>query len=64
MQRREIREIGGPPDSYQRPASGRTSHGVARTSGQLAPMSTVRTVLQKKAIAGKLYYILTAFPIP
>ena len=32
--------------------------------GQLAPMSKVRIVLQKKAIAGKLYYILTAFPIP
>lgn len=45
-------------------SSDRIGHGVIRATGQLAPMSKVRIVLQKKAIAGKLYYILTAFPIP
>ncbi|QID19155.1 hypothetical protein G3580_16935 [Nitrogeniibacter mangrovi] len=45
-------------------ASGKIGHGVVRATGRLTPMSKVRIVLQKKAVAGKLYYILTAFPIP
>lgn len=45
-------------------ASGKIGHGVIRATGQLTPMSKVRIVLQKKAFQGKLYYILTAFPIP
>ena len=38
-------------------------HGVVRATGKLTPMSKVRVVLQKKSVHGKLYYILTAFPV-
>ena len=38
--------------------------GVIRATGRLVQMSRVRIVLQKRAIQGKLYYVLTAFPIP
>ena len=44
-------------------ASGPIGEGVVRATGLLTPMSKVLVVLRKKAIGGKLYYILTAFPI-
>jgi hypothetical protein len=44
-------------------ASSPIGHGVVRATGKLTPMSKVRVVLQKKAVHGKLYYILTAFPV-
>ena len=39
-------------------------HGVVRASGQLVSMRGLRFVLKNEAFNGKLYYILTAFPIP
>lgn len=44
-------------------ASGPVGHGVVRATGKLTPMSKVHVVLQKKAVHGKLYYVLTAFPV-
>jgi len=44
-------------------ASNPIGHGVVRVTGKLTPMSKVRVILRKKAINGKLYYILTAFPV-
>jgi hypothetical protein len=44
-------------------APNRIGHGVVRATGQLTPMSKVRVLLKKEVVDGKLYYILTAFPI-
>ncbi len=44
-------------------ASSPIGHGVVRATGKLTPMSKVRVILQKKAVNGKLYYILTAYPV-
>jgi len=49
--------------AFEWAAPGRIGYGVVRSSGNLASMSKVRIVLQKKALNGKLYYVLTAFPI-
>ena len=38
--------------------------GVVRATGQLVQMRRVRVVLKKESVAGKLYYVLTAFPEP
>jgi len=38
--------------------------GVVRATGLLTKMQKVRIVLRKEAVQGKLYYILTAFPVP
>lgn len=38
--------------------------GVVRSTGQLIQMHKVRVVLKKEVLNGKLYYILTSFPIP
>ncbi len=38
--------------------------GIARGSTQSVILNSVRVVLKKEAYQGKLYYILTAFPIP
>jgi hypothetical protein len=38
--------------------------GVIRATGRLTPMSRLRIVLKKQAFQGKLYYVLTAFPVP
>lgn len=38
--------------------------GVVRATGQLTRMNSVRVVLRKQIANGRLYYVLTAFPIP
>lgn len=43
------------------PGAGR---GIARGTTQAIPLNSVRVVLKKEAFNGKLYYVLTAFPVP
>ncbi|WP_414712883.1 RNase A-like domain-containing protein [Sphingomonas sp.] len=38
--------------------------GVVRATGQLTRVNSVRVVLRKQVANGRLYYVLTAFPIP
>ena len=38
--------------------------GVVRSSGMMQPMSSLRIVLRKTAVAQKVYFVLTAFPVP
>lgn len=38
--------------------------GIARGTTQAVPLNSVRVVLKKEAYNGKLYYVLTAFPVP
>ncbi|MDJ0644002.1 MAG: hypothetical protein QNJ15_14405 [Erythrobacter sp.] len=45
-------------------AARNAGQGVVRSSGQLVQMHKVRVVLKKEVMNGKLYYILTSFPIP
>jgi hypothetical protein len=45
-------------------SSSPVGQGVVRATGRLTQMSRVRIVLKQQAIQGKLYYVLTAFPIP
>lgn len=45
-------------------ASEFVGHGVVRTSGQLVQMKKITIVLKMEQYAGKLYYILTAYPVP
>ncbi len=46
------------------PAGQVVGHGVIRSSGQLVAMRSVRVVLKKEVYRGKLYYVLTSFPVP
>ncbi len=45
-------------------SSSPVGEGVVRATGALTKMSRVRIVLKKQALQGKIYYVLTAFPIP
>lgn len=38
--------------------------GVVRATGKLVPMSKMSFVLKMERYNGKVYYILTAFPVP
>lgn len=54
----------GAKQSFEWASGSPIGQGVIRASGRLVQMSRVRIVLKKQAIQGKLYYVLTAFPIP
>lgn len=46
------------------PAGRVVGHGVVRLTGQYGPMRNVLVVLKKETYNGKLYYVLTSFPMP
>lgn len=54
----------GGKQAFEWAAASPIGQGVVRATGRLTQMSRVRIVLRKQAIQGKLYYVLTAFPIP
>jgi hypothetical protein len=45
-------------------AGSKVGYGVVRATGAMTDMQGVRIVLRMTRQAGKLYYVLTSYPIP
>lgn len=54
----------GAKQAFQWTSSSPIGQGVIRATGRLTQMSRIRIVLRKQSFHGKLYYVLTAFPVP
>lgn len=53
-----------PPKAFTADLGRVVGQGVVRSTGQLTRMTAVRVVLRRTTIDGRLYFVLTAFPVP